>query len=394
MNYKVSWLVLWPVYYHVPIYREINRLENIELEVLYCDDTGIKPYFEKEMGVMRDHNEFDLLSEYNFKILKNWVKHNNDKGFFTLFNPSIVSEIINKKPDAIMIQGYDSLTHILAMLTAKVMGVKVICRGEAVLRGNEERKSIRNFIKTKFLRIWVSLCDAIMYSCKGNKQYWTFYGAREKELFEIPCAVDNDYYSAEYEKYLPRKLHIKQDLGIDKDDFVVIFSARFTNRKRPFDLLKSVGEIDSSKITILFVGDGDERAKMEEYAEENNIKAVFVGFKNQEEITKYYSIADLYVVISDYDPSPKAMNEAMNFSLPIIVTENVGTSKDLVVDNYNGFIVHVGDISSIAEKIDLLNKDRKLSLIMGERSKKMVKEWNFKKNAINFNNTINYVMEK
>ncbi len=51
------------------------------------------------------------------------------------------------------------------------------------------------------------------------------------------------------------------------------------------------------------------------------IKAVFTGLVGQKELPKYYGIADLYAIISDYDASPKSLNEALNFELPILVTD-------------------------------------------------------------------------
>ena len=71
---------------------------------------------------------------------------------------------------------------------------------------------------------------------------------------------------------------------------------------------------------------------------------------------KYYLISDISVVLSDYDPSPKAMNEAMNFSNCIISTKNVGTVNDLIKQNHNIEI----DLSEIPfndqKTFDLLGK--------------------------------------
>ena len=130
---------------------------------------------------------------------------------------------------------------------------------------------------------------------------------------------------------------------------------------------------------------------MEEYSKRHHIKAIFTGFVNQTEISKYYSISDLNVVISDYDPSPKAMNEAMNFKLPIIVTDVVGTAHDLVKDGKNGFIVKVGDIDSISKKVDFLNKNRKELIRMGNNSFNIVEGWNFKEGVKGIIQAFDYV---
>ena len=133
---------------------------------------------------------------------------------------------------------------------------------------------------------------------------------------------------------------------------------------------------------------------MENYVQKYHINAIFTGFVNQTKISKYYSISDLDVVISDYDPSPKAMNEAMNFRLPIIVTDIVGTANDLIKDGENGFVVKVGDVDLISERIDFLNKNRKELLRMGNNSFDIVEGWNFKEDVKGILDAIDYITEK
>ena len=115
------------------------------------------------------------------------------------------------------------------------------------------------------------------------------------------------------------------------------------------------------------------------------------NFVNQDVISQYYTVADLTVILSDYDPSPKAMNEAMNFQLPIIVTNVVGTSNDLVHPNINGFVIKVGDIESLSLKIDYLNKNRHQLKKMGEMSKFIVDNWTFEEDVKGIIESIKYL---
>lgn len=391
-RYKFKWMILWPVYYHTPIYCEVARNKDLDFEVLFFDDIGIRPMVEKEFGnVSRSWSEVDLLKGYKYRFITNLMKHNNDKGFFNLVNPGIIRILYKERPDIVMIQGYATLSDWLAFFTARFLKIRIIFRGEATLRGNKG-KSLKSKLKEVFLRWWLKQCDVVMYSCIGNKEYWKYYGVSEDKMLPIPCAVDNDFFRNEREKYIGKENDIKKELEIAEGDLVILFSARFTTRKRPLDLLKAIKSIEHSDITVLFVGDGPERKNMEKFVKENDLKAVFVGFKNQTEIPKYYSTADIDIVVSDYDPSPKAMNEAMNFELPIIVTDIVGTAYDLVKDGENGFIVNVGDIDTIAQKIDFLNKNRDIIKQMGKKSLEIVDEWTFEKDAYYVNEAINRVV--
>lgn len=381
-----------PVQYHVGIYRELAKFDDIDFKVIYEDDIGLKPVYVEEFK-KEIKWDIDLTSGYPHEFMKNYSL-NSQGGFFSRVNFGIFKKFLIDKPDVILFKTYTTFSDFLVMGLAKFTRTKIIFRGEATLKGTEDNPTFKQKLKKIFLNWWLKQCDIVMYSCSGNREYWKYYGVSEDKMLPIPCAVDNEFFQNERKKYLGKEKEIRKELGIDEDDFVLVFAARFTNRKRPFDLLNAVKKIDNRNITILFVGDGPERNNMENFVKENNIKAVFVGFKNQMKISKYYNLADLDMVISDYDPSPKAMNEAMNFELPIIVTDIVGTAYDLVKNGENGYIIKVGDIDTLAKKIDYLNKNRDIAKQMGKKSLEIVDEWTFEKDAYYINEAINRVMDK
>jgi glycosyltransferase involved in cell wall biosynthesis len=394
---KLAIYAIHPIMYQVPIFKEFEKilLESklgIEFNVLFGDDLSLKNTYNKEFKTSYSYGKW-LINGYKYKFLKNYT-HDSKSGFLSRINPGIFNELKKEKYDVILIHGYESLTSWFTIIAAKLTNTKIIWRGEAVLRGIEDNSSFKQTIKRFILKRFFNSCDALLYSCTGNKEYIKFYNVDDKKMFPIPCAVNNDFFQNEREKYIDSISNIKKELGIDLDDMIILFSARFTKRKRPLDLLEALTQIDNSNITILFVGDGLERNNMEAFVKEHNLKAVFTGFQNQTQLPKYYTISDIDVVISDYDPSPKAMNEAMNFRLPIIVSDAPGTAYDLVKNGENGFVVKVGDIDTIAKKIDYLNKNREEMKIMGKKSFEIVQNWNYTEDVKGILKAIEYVTEK
>jgi len=110
-------------------------------------------------------------------------------------------------------------------------------------------------------------------------------------------------------------------------------------------------------------------------------------------LPKYYSISDLFAVVSDYDASPKSLNEALNFELPVLVTDKVGTSFDLVKDFKNGFIVESRDVKLMSEKIDYLNKNRIIAKEMGKKSLPVSNDWTIENDVKGIMQALNYVLE-
>ena len=174
------------------------------------------------------------------------------------------------------------------------------------------------------------------------------------------------------------RIKIRKKLKIPEEALVMLFVAKLIPRKRPLDLIKAYEFLQNEKVYLVFVGDGPERERIENYIKKKKLKNILlVGFKNQSELPTYYTIADIFVLPSEYDPSPKVINEAMNFSLPIITTNKVGTAYDLIKNGENGFIYPVGDIKKLADCLSRLIKNPELIKKMGRKSLEIVSEWNF-----------------
>ncbi len=102
---------------------------------------------------------------------------------------------------------------------------------------------------------------------------------------------------------------------------------------------------------------------------------LFVGFKNTSEISTYYVISDIFVLPSMYDPTPKALNEALLFGLPVVVSDSVGTANDLVQHQVNGLIYPVGDVDKLAFEIDRLISDKELYSRLSKVAEDSVAGW-------------------
>lgn len=384
---KIYYFAPHPIQYNVGLFREIEKIGGLCFQVIFEDDIGLVPVFEKEFNSIISW-DIDLLTGYNHSFVKNFGFY-KISGFFSRINPAIIKILFKERPDIIILHGYVTVSDWLVFFMSKLLGIKIIFRGEAVLRGIENSKNLKQRIKRFLLPKFLKQCDCILFSCSGNKKYWKFYGVEDTKMLPVPCAVDNKYFQNERRKYEAKDL--RKELGINENDFVILFSARFTQRKRPLDLLKSLIKIDNKDITVIFVGNGIERQKLEKFASENKIKVIFSGFVGQTYISKYYSVSDLGIVISEYDPSPKALNEAMNFELPVIVTDVIGTASDLIKENLNGFIVNVGDIKTISEKINFLNKNRDVARRMGEKSFEIIDKWTFERGAFWIKEAVDFV---
>lgn len=363
-----------PIPYQTPLWRLLLG-HDIEFEVIFLDTMGVTPIRDDDFNVTVTW-DVPLLEGYKHSFLRNYAR-DRSIGFFSRVNFGLATKINKENCDAILVVGYDNLSAWLAVVTAKLRGVKVIWRGEATLYSQLDSMLLRRVLKTFVLGIFFKFCDAVLYSCTGNREYLVSQGIDPKKMSLLPCSVDNDYFRAQCERFSPVRDQIRNELGVAPNDFVVLFSGRITDNKRPMDLVAAVETLNRDDLVILFVGDGRERERVQRACEERSVRARFVGFVNQSEISRYYVAGDLYVMISGYDNSPKSMNEAMNFALPVVCTKRAGTAYDLVRDGVNGYLIETGDVRSLSEKIAYFVNNRDKSKLMGQASKEIVEKWSF-----------------
>ena len=71
-----------------------------------------------------------------------------------------------------------------------------------------------------------------------------------------------------------------------------------------------------------------------------------------------------------------AVNEALCFALPVIVSDQVGAGVDLVIPGENGHIFPAGDVAALSDQLsNLIGLPSQVRHEMGEISRKLIAEW-------------------
>ena len=179
-------------------------------------------------------------------------------------------------------------------------------------------------------------------------------GVDPNKLILIPSGVDA-------ERFYPTQ---KEDKV-----FRMIFCGVACVKKGTHDLLEAFRKLDIEGSELWIIGKvaPDFRQILGKY--EGNIK--IVDYVPREELYKYYSQGSVFVIPSLEEGLSKVMLEAMACGLPVIATPNTG-AEDVVVDGEDGFIVPVGDINRLTEKILFLYENEKVRKAMGERAREKI----------------------
>ncbi|OGW43010.1 MAG: hypothetical protein A2132_00285 [Nitrospirae bacterium RBG_16_43_11] len=155
-------------------------------------------------------------------------------------------------------------------------------------------------------------------------------------------------------------------LNIDKDDVVIFLLGTVTPRKGQHDLPLALSRLPvscSKKIRCFIVGD-----RPCEYSQK---LARIVGKLPEElqdrvsiipetsEVAHYYRAADIFVCTSRIESYPRVILEAMAYGLPIITTPAFGI-REQVREGVNALFYTPGNITELAEKMELLITNREL----------------------------------
>jgi glycosyltransferase involved in cell wall biosynthesis len=104
----------------------------------------------------------------------------------------------------------------------------------------------------------------------------------------------------------------------------------------------------------------------------------FAGFLNRSRIARAYAASDLLVLPSFlHETFGLVVAEAMNFSLPVVLSDKVGCGVDLVRDGQNGFVVPSRNARSLADALGNLVVDSERRRLAGKRSRELVDDWHY-----------------
>jgi len=372
---KIAFLYTHPIQYFTPFHKILNNLVGDRAMVFYCLDTS-NGYYDNEFNQSIKW-DIQLLEGYKFKFLKPSILSKLSKKF-RYYNSDVLSNLKQTSPDIIIIHGWGYLTAIKSIILARLLNIKIWIRGETPLSHELKKRGVKKFIHILFLKAIFSQIDKFLVIGKENKAFYKYLCVSENKFIYAPYCVDNSDQKKKSE-ILPSKDSIKQQIGIPTDSFVVLFCGKLIDKKNPLDLLKAFHLAKIENSYLLYIGDGEMQEILKNYINKNSLDNVLMlGFKNQSEMPLYYKAASIFVLPSGLGETwGLVVNEAMNNELPIIVSDMVGSSKDLVIEGENGYIFPEHDIEKLSHYLTIAANDINWLRNAGEKSKQMIQHYSY-----------------
>ena len=373
---SIAIITTHPIQYNAPWFKMLAERDNVKVKVFYTwgqleSDKKFDPGFGKEVKW-----DIPLLEVYEYSFIKNIAKEPGSHHFKGIDNPTLIKEIEDWNPDALLVFGWSFKSHLKVLRHFKGRR-KILFRGDSNLLDEPGGFSIKKIARKIFLKWIYSHVDVALYVGSANKAYYLKYGLEEKQLAFAPHAIDNERFEAGVESGL------RSHLGIPGAGVVFLFAGKLEQKKDPQLLLDAFIEMDDPDAYLVMAGNG-----MLENTLKQRVNALtgalqsrihFTGFKNQQAMPAVYKTADVLVLPSKGPGETWGLtvNEAMASGRAVLISDKCGCYTDLVQEGRNGYIFKGSNRQDLAAKMKMIMGHRSELPAMGRASAEIISDWNY-----------------
>ncbi|PCI21359.1 hypothetical protein COB64_00550 [Candidatus Wolfebacteria bacterium] len=260
-------------------------------------------------------------------------------------------------PDVILLKDFQSLSELLSLYYAKKFKKKVIMLIQ--LRKNTLFNSESLF--RRYLKL-LSYLGVVYFVSPTKEGEHILKNSGVRNVSHIPFVIDTKDFKKSY---------------VSENTIRILSIGKFVPRKDHITLLRAISRLKNKyNIELTLVGERADAAYLRgvydfiraEYLNE------FVQIKfnlDYKESLDEYKKNDLFILPSYDEPAAYSLVEAMAAQLPVICSDDCGT-KCYIKEGENGYIFKNKNYKDLAQKIELIIKDRNYLSEMGQKSFSMV----------------------
>lgn len=200
-----------------------------------------------------------------------------------------------------------------------------------------------------------------------------FYEIDENKIEVVPNGIDFENKNCKFVKFIS---------DLKKENYkIVLFVGRLVLQKGPDYLIQTLKYVSQyiPKIKYIFAGSGEMINELIKIAYNDGVidKVIFAGFLRDEELWGVYSLSDILVAPSVFDPFGLVPLEGIKFKKPVIISKTTGVGEYL----NNCLTVDYWDINLMANYIVGILKYPPLKNELVNNSYKELSKFNWEERA-------------
>lgn len=213
-----------------------------------------------------------------------------------------------------------------------------------------------------------------------GQTYKRIYHARKYDQVVVLCKTDQKKWSryCKHVTYIYNPLTIHTDKTSDCTSKKVIAVGRL-HKQKGFDYLIDAWRtihVDFPDWQLEIYGEGGLRKSLQAQINSNGLSdVVFLKGKTDDIVSKYID-SSIFVLSSRDEAFGLVITEAEACGLPIVTFDCPSAPAELVEDGVNGYVVALGNVEGLAEKLVCLIEDENLRKKMGNESARVSRKYN------------------
>jgi glycosyltransferase involved in cell wall biosynthesis len=316
-----------PTPYRAPLFDRIAAREDIALTVIYASHTVAGRSWSVEL-----HHPHRFLHGVGVPGARRILRHDYP---LTL---GVTAALRDSAPEVVVVSGWSTFAAQTAIAWCRARHVPYVLHVES--HDLDPRPPWRRAVKNAVASPAIRGARSVLVVGSAARRSVEARGATRVAIFANTIDVERWIERAET---LPRPTH----------EGVVVLSVGRNVPEKAFDILAQA------------------------CAEAGVRLETVTGGLNEDELARRYAAADVFALLSRHEPWGVVVNEAAASGLPLVLSDRVGAAYDLLYDSENGFLVPANDVQAAARAFGELAADPDLRRRMGERSRDLVRAWDY-----------------
>lgn len=217
------------------------------------------------------------------------------------------------------------------------------------------------------LRRLLKRADRTLYFSEFMRDKGIELGADARRARILRKAVDLSQFGV-----LDDRAAARERLGLGRRPMILTVGSMIPRKGIDLILAALATLRDELDFSFVVCGDGPEREALDALVRRLSLgdRVHFVGRVSREVIPAYFGACEIFVLASVLEAAGNVLFEAMASARPIVCTA-AGGPAEYVEDGVSGFVVPVGDVAAIADRIRTLLKNPARADAMGREGRRL-----------------------
>jgi len=300
-------------------------------------------------------------------------------------------KILLREKFTIVVFPLGPLVTLFYLIIARLVGSITVCH----LTVHKFPGTFIGSIRSIIIRASRFLSDYVITLTDMHKETLIKMGFPAEMIFVIPHGVDAQLFAPN-----PPDKHLMEKFNLHGKK-VILYIGRLTKEKGIYYLIQAVKLVTKKikDVCLLVVGEGPLRNSLKKIVHGLNGHIKLIGTVPSNNIPGFFSICDVFVAPSIstkhfVEPFGMVYLEAMACGKPIVAFDIPAPVRHIIVNGETGYLVPAKDVNMLVKRIcELLMDDKKRFRMGGKARRRAIINYDVKKIAVNWANTLKYFIE-